>query len=314
VDIDNLLEIDKDKIFPPLPLEEWKSTKNTLHLFLQIIGKIRLALFPPLNHWWHVSLYLSPRGLTTRTIPYSLNNFEIELDLINHAVVVSTSNGLQKSFAVNDGLTVADFYKKLFSILSELGINVEIKALPYKTFSREPFETDIINSSYNKEYIERFMNVLSAVNNIFEEFHGRFLGKSTPVHLFWHSFDLALTRFSGKVAPKQEGFGMVNREAYSHEVISFGFWAGDDNFPAPAFYSYTYPEPPGLTKEPLKPGAAYWGNLTGSSIALLRYDEVRKSISPKKDILDFLESAYQAGGKLAGWDLEKLKTAATKSS
>jgi Family of unknown function (DUF5996) len=307
VNFEKNIQIDKDKIFPPLPLEEWKDTKNTLHLFLQIIGKIRLALFPPLNHWWHVSLYLSPRGLTTRTIPYRLSSFEIELDLINHIVVVSTSNGLQKSFAVYDGLTVADFYKKLFAILSELEIYVEIKALPYKVSSIEAFETNFKNFSYNKEFVERFMNILIVVNGIFEEFRGKFTGKSTPVHLFWHSFDLALTRFSGKRAHKQEGFGMVDREAYSHEVISFGFWAGDDNFPAPAFYSYTYPEPPGLINELLKPKEAYWGNLTGSSIALLRYDEVRKSTSPKKDILGFLESAYQAGGKLAGWDLEKLK-------
>ena len=296
-----------NKIFPPLPLEEWKETKNTLHLFLQIVGKIRLSLFPHINHWWNVSLYVSPRGLTTRTIPYNDDSFEIEFDFINHELVIITSDGSKKSFSLYNGLTIAEFYKNIFANLSELGIKTKIKAVPYKTFCTDPFETDTIHSSYDKKYIERFKDILTGINGIFEEFRGKFIGKSTPVHIFWHSFDLALTRFSGKPALVWEGAGMVDREAYSHEVISFGFWAGDDDIPAPAFYSYTAPEPKGLTDEPLSPESAYWGSIHGGAIALLMYENMRKSESPQKTLLDFLESAYQAGANRAGWDKEKFK-------
>ena len=301
------MNIETDRNFPPLPLEEWKETKNTLHLFLQIVGKIRLTLFPRLNHWWNVSLYVSPHGLTTRTIPYNYGSFEIEFDFINHALIIITSDGSEKSFSLYDGLTVAEFYKNIFTNLSELGIKTEIKAVPYKTFCTDPFATDTKHFSYDEEYIERFKSVLTGVNGIFEEFRGRFIGKSTPVHLFWHSFDLVLTRFSGRRAPAWEGAGMVDREAYSHEVISFGFWAGDDNIPAPAFYSYTAPEPKNLTEELLSPESAYWGLIRDSALALLMYDDVRKAESPRKIVLDFLESSYQAGANRAGWDKENLK-------
>jgi hypothetical protein len=291
---------DIKNLFPPLHLDKWSDTKNTLHLFVQIIGKIRLKLCPHQNHWWHAALYISPRGLTTRSIPYEFKNFEIELDLLDHKAIITTDEDT-RSFPLYDGLTVAEFYKILFTNLNELGIKVKIKAVPYDIFSKEPFETDTIHSAYDKEYIERFCRILIALNGIFEEFRGRFNGKSTPVHVFWHSFDLALTRFSGRTAPVREGTGKVDREAYSHEVISFGFWAGDNNIPAPAFYSYTFPEPESLTKESLEPEAAYWGSLRGGAIALLMYDDVRKSDSPDKVILDFLESAYRAGIKSAGW-------------
>jgi len=298
---------EKEVAFLPLPLEEWKETKNTLHLYLQIIGKIRLALFPRLNHWWHVPLYVSSRGLTTRAIPYTYGNFEVEFDFIDHALLISASGGARRQFSLRDGLSVAEFYKNIFAQLSALGVNAEIRAVPYDTISAEPFATDTRHASYDKEYVERFWRILVGVDNIFEEFRGRFTGKSTPVHLFWHSFDLALTRFSGRPAPVREGAGVVEREAYSHEVISFGFWAGDDNVPAPAFYSYTAPEPKGLTDEPLRPEAAYWGSLRGGAIALLMYDEVRTAESPRDAVLEFLESAYQAGANRAGWDQEKFK-------
>jgi hypothetical protein len=293
--------------FPPLPLAEWKESKNTLHLYLQIVGKIRLTVFPRLNHWWHVPLYVSARGLTTRAIPYGLGSFEIEFDFIEHALVIKTSAGARKSFPLRDGLSVAEFYKNVFTNLNALGIDVKIRAVPYEAPSTEPFETDTGHSSYDKEYVARFWHILVGVDAIFEEFRGRFTGKSTPVHLFWHSFDLALTRFSGKRAPEREGAGLVEREAYSHEVISFGFWAGDENVTAPAFYSYTFPEPVGLTEEPLRPASAFWGSQRGGAIALLMYDEVRGAGSPKEVVLDFLESAYEAGAKRAGWDAESFK-------
>ena len=296
-----------EEIFPPLPLEDWKETKNTLHLYLQIIGKIRLTLCPRQNHWWHAPLYVSTQGLTTRAIPYRFGSFEIEFDFINHRLNIITSNGDIRSFSLHDGFSVSEFYSKVFANLSALGIEVKILAVPYGTFTIEPFATDTKHFSYDKKYIEKFRQILISINGVFEEFRGWFIGKSTPVHLFWHSFDLALTRFSGKPAPIREGAGMVEREAYSHEVISFGFWAGDDNVKEPAFYSYTSPEPSGLTKEILMPEAAYWGNSGGGALALLKYNDIRRSKSPYKLILEFLESAYQAGAKTAKWDTQKFK-------
>jgi uncharacterized protein DUF5996 len=293
--------------FPALPLAEWKDTKTTLHLYLQIVGKIRLALFPRLNHWWHVTLYVSPRGLTTRGIPYGNGNFEIEFDFKDHALKIKCDTGESREFALHDRLTVAEFYRQVFENLNALGIEAKIWAVPYDVSSKTPFAEDIENMSYDKEYIEKFHHILVGVDNIFEEFRGRFNGKSTPVHVFWHSFDLALTRFSGKPAAVREGAGNVEAEAYSHEVISFGFWAGDDNTPAPAFYSYTAPEPAGLTEEPLRPAEAAWGTLRGGAIALLMYDDIREAESPREKVLEFLESAYQAGAKRAGWDTGSFK-------
>lgn len=296
----------KDYAFPPLPLAEWVATKNTLHLYLQVIGKLRLALFPRINHWWHVPLYVAPRGLTTRTIPYGYGSFEIDFDFVDHALVITTSGGDRQQFALHDGLSVSEFYRSVFGHLEALGIEARIRAVPYEAASTEPFATDTQNASYDKEYIERLRRVLIGIDGIFEEFRGRFIGKSTPVHLFWHSFDLALTRFSGRLAPVRDGAGMVEREAYSHEVISFGFWAGDNNVPYPAFYSYTAPEPPGLSDEPLRPDSALWNTANGS-MALLSYDDVRKSASPRDMVLDFLESCYQAGAGRAGWDMEDFR-------
>jgi len=293
--------------FPEIPLEAWRPTKNTLHLYCQIVGKIRLRLHPHLNHWWHVTLYVSPRGLTTRKIPYSGGNFEIEFDFHAHQLTMTTSSGKSEDFALYDGLSVADFYSSIFANLDKLGVGCEIRALPYEAPSTTPFAEDHENKSYDKEWVERYHRTLVTVDDILEEFRGRFLGKSTPVHMFWHSFDLALTRFSGKRAPVREGAGMVEREAYSHEVISFGFWFGDDRVPAPAFYSYTAPEPAGLADEPLSPPAAKWAESNGAHLALLMYDDARSSDDRRKTILEFLESAYQAGAKRAGWDAKELQ-------
>lgn len=291
--------------FPEMPLDAWRTTKNTLHLYLQIVGKIRLVTHPRFNHWWHVPLYVSPRGLTTRTIPYAGGNFEIELDFRDHELKMRTSDGRIEDFALYDGLTVADFYASVFANLAKLGIYPGIKAEPYEAPSTTPFADDHENKSYDKEYVERFHQILVAVDQIFEEFRGRFTGKSTPVHLFWHSFDLALTRFSGKLAPAIDGANMVTREAYSHEVISFGFWFGDDkenSVAAPAFYSYTAPLPEGLANEPLRPDKAFWRPDGG--MALLIYDEVRVTDDPRAIVIEFLESAYQAGAKRSGWNTD----------
>ena len=292
--------------FPDIPLEAWRPTKNTLHLYCQIVGKIRLAMHPRMNHWWHVPLYVTPRGLSTRTIPYAGGNFEIELDFCAHVLRISTSGKRVEDFALYDGLTVADFYSSLMANLEKLGIEPNIKAVPYEAPSTTPFAEDVENSSYDKEYVERFHRTLVTVDHILNEFRGRFYGKSTPVHMFWHSFDLALTRFSGKRVPPREGAGLVEREAYSHEVISFGFWFGDDRVPAPAFYSYTAPEPVGIAEEPLSPEAAKWAESNGAHLALLMYEDVRTSMSPRETVLDFLESAYLAGAKRAGWETDEL--------
>src|SRR5829696_6854449 len=266
-----------ESMFPPLPLEEWDESKETLHRYAQIVGKVRLAHSPFRNHWWHVPLYVTARGLTSSPIPYEHITFEISFDLLNNRLVVSTSEGEGFMFAMDD-LPVAEFHRKLFDGLGALGVEVSINSKAYEL---------------GDEYT-------------LEEFAGRFNGKTSPVHLFWHSFDLAVTRFSGRRAPEREGADKVTREAYSHEVISFGFWPGDRNTPAPAFYSYTAPEPDGLTGQPLRPEAAFWTPEGG--MALLMYDDLRKADSPKTTVLEFMESAYEAGAKSAGWDIEALRT------
>lgn len=290
-------------LFPPLPIDEWEPTKNALHLFFQIVGKVRLELFPKKNHWWHVTLYISSRGLTTRPIPFEDRIFEIEFDLIEHKLLVKDSHGGIKGFSLIN-LSVSDFYKKLFSILNELNIDVSIKSEPYDVpFSNIPFESDNMHIYTDKEKAKTFWIILTQVNSVFEDFAGKFVGKSTPVHLYWHHMDLAVTRFSGKVTP-YEGGTKADKEAYSHEVISFGFWAGDDNVRAPAFYSYTYPEPKGLAKEILSPEEAFWNTDSVSAMAIMMYDDVRNNESPQESIMDFLDSAYNAGAKLANWDFD----------
>lgn len=292
--------------FPPLPLDEWESTKDTLHLYLQIVGKIRLALAPRKNHWWFITLYVTSRGLETSPIPYKDFTFNIHFNFVEHKLVVTTSHGEKSEFPLEDGLSVAKFYKNLFDLLKEYGVNVSILAKPYDNKSTEPFATDNSHATYNKEYVNRFWRILVQVDDIFKEFSGRFNGKISPVQLFWHSLDLAVTRFSGKEAP-MEGGRLSDREAYSHEVISAGFWAGDDNMREPAFYCYTYPSPEGLDKEEILPETAMWIDANGSPMAILKYEDMRNADDPRWTLLSFLESTYQAGAKLAGWDVDKFK-------
>lgn len=295
-----------ESAFPLLPYESWLDAKNTLHRYFQVVGKIRLSLFPKQNHWWHVPFYISTRGLTTRPIPYGNGSFEIEFDFVDHAVNIYTSEGLKRNFPLQDGLSVSEFYRTLFGRLSALGIEPKIRPVPY-AIGGEPFDSDRGHRSYDKEAAGRFFRILTQLNPILETFRGRFTGKSTPVHFFWHSFDLAYTRFSGKPAPAREGAGIVEREAYSHEVISFGFWTGDENVPEPAFYSYTAPEPAGLAGEPIQPAGARWITIRGGAEAIFPYTAARNSENPRSAILDFYESAYQAGARKAGWDMEALK-------
>jgi hypothetical protein len=290
---------------PSLPLDEWEESKLTLHLFLQIVGKIRLALMPPQNHWWHVPLYVSSRGVTTRPIPVNGGAFEIALDLIDHKAGVTSTAGGSREFAL-PGQSVAEFYRQTFSALQALEIEAQIRPLPYDLPFETPFSEDGAHSAYDPEYVHRFWQILVWTYGVMSQFAGRFVGKTTPVHLFWHSFDLALTRFSGRQGPKMEGGNQVAREAYSHEAISFGFWAGDDKLREPAFYSYTYPEPEGLTEQPLEPEQAWWQSQETGSLAVYRYHDALESADPGAALLAFLESAYQAGARQAGWDLEAL--------
>lgn len=293
---------------PELPLAAWQDTKTTLHLYAQIVGKIRMALHPKLNHWWHVPLYLSPRGLTTQAIPAGDTLIELEFDFIDHKLLLCSSNGQQKVISLYDGLSVAGFYQAVLGSLKQLEVDVTIVAKPYdpaRVGSDIPFAEDNVHERYDAAYVTRFWQILAWVHTVFAEFKGRFSGKSTPVHLFWHSLDLTYTRFSGREAPMQGG-SPTDHEAYSHEVISFGFWAGDTSVPKPTFYSYTYPEPDSLKDAALLPEEARWLGTGGNAMALLDYDDVRRSENPKQMLLAFLESAYLAGATSANWDVKAL--------
>ncbi len=289
--------------FEPLPYEEWRPTKETLHLWCQIVGKIRMATHPRLNHWWHVTLYVSPRGLTTGTIPYGGASFDLEFDFFDHQLMLRRSDGDIRRIPL-PGLSVARFYQAVVENLAQSGIRVEILPHPYQHSSKVPFADDHQHAAYDRAWVERYWRTLLQINGILREFSGRFLGKQTPVHLFWHSFDLALTRFSGRPAPPLEAGSVSDREAYSHEVISFGFWPGDDTMREPALYSYTYPEPLGLASEPLSPGAAFWAQRNNNHLAVLPYNELVTADNPKPLVLEFLESAYQAGARRAAWPIE----------
>jgi hypothetical protein len=294
---------------PELPLEAWEDCKTTLHLFAQIVGKIRLKMMPRKNHWWNVTLYVSPQGLTTHAIPYGagLDTFEIALNLVRHRLELVTSRGESDTFPLGGGLSVAGFHEKLFTLLGERGIDVTILNRPYDLPVKKPFAEITEYASYQPEYVERYHRIMTWVNGVFEEFSGRFYGKTCPVQLYWHHMDLAVTRFSGKKEPPLAPDRTVaDKDAYSHEVISFGFWAGDETVRAPAFYSYTYLAPDGLDQEPLSPRAAAWVDAGGSPMATLMYDDLRLEDDPRQALLSYLESAYRAGAKLAGWDIEGL--------
>jgi Family of unknown function (DUF5996) len=292
---------------PKLPLADWEATKNTLHLWVQIVGKVRMASTHPRNHWWHVPLYVDVRGLTTRRM-HAENGvaFEIDFDFVDHRLVIATNQGAVTSFELVDGLSVAAFDEKLHATLAELDIDVLIREVPFGLPITTPLDADREHASYDRDAVERFWRILEWTDGVFEEFAGWYCGKTSPVHLFWHSFDLAVTRFGGKRVQENPDVDRVNRETYSHELVSFGFWAGDPRVPEPSYYSYTFPEPGGLRDRPLSPDEAVWGELNGGALALLGYEAVRTAADPRAALLAFLESAYQAGALESGWDRRDL--------
>ena len=295
------------KQLPPLPLDEWLETKKTLHLYIQVIGKIKLKLMPYKNHWWNIPLYINSRGLGTGPVPYKKRLIEINFDFCKHELVITTNHNETEILPLQNGLCVAEFYKRVFAMLSKLEVEVKILAKPYEFETNTPFGSDFQHCSYDKEYVTRFWKILSFIDPVFKEFSGRFIGKCSPVHLFWHSFDIAVTRFSGRKAPAAPGANRVNAEAYSHEVISAGFWAGDNNIKVPAFYSYTFPAPDGITDEQLLPaGKAKWIQQNGSPMAIYTYEDMLKETEPEKALLQFLESSYIAGAKRGNWDIDAL--------
>jgi Family of unknown function (DUF5996) len=295
---------------PALPLEGWEATKDTLHLWAQIVGKVRMASTAPRNHWWHVTLYVDVRGLTThRMHAPSGVTFQIDFDFLDHRLVVKTSRGEAESFALYDGLSVAAFDEQLHATLARLGIDVAIRELPFGVPMTTPFTDDTEHRSYDRDAVVRFWRILDWTDSVFEEFAGWYCGKTSPVHLFWHSLDLAVTRFGGRRVPAVPDADAVTREAYSHEVVSFGFWPGDKNVREPTYYSYTAPEPAGLRDVLLRPDSARWIDQGASSLAVLPYETVRTAPSPRAALLAFLESAYQAGAALAGWDRRDLESA-----
>jgi len=290
-------------VLPELPLEPWERTKETLHLWAQIVGKVRMASSAPRNHWWHVPLYVDVRGLTTRRL-HARNGvtFEIRFDFADHRLVVETSRGETESFELVDGLSVSAFDEQLHATLKSLGVDVAIRESPFGVPMTTPFPDDREHASYDRDAVVRFWRILDWTDGVFDEFSGSFSGKTSPVHLFWHSFDLAVTRFSGKRAPALPDADAVTQEAYSHEVVSFGFWAGDQNVREPTYYAYAAPEPPGLRERALQPRAARWVD----SLAQLPYEAVRTADDPRATLLAFLQSAYVAGAGALGWDIDEL--------
>jgi hypothetical protein len=292
-----------DSPWPPLPLAEWKDTYATLHMWTQVVGKIRLAQTPLVNHWWNVPLYVSARGLTTSAMPHGERTFEIEFDFLTHQLVVNCDDGSGTSLPLAPR-SVADFYRELMAALERLGLPVKIWTTPVEIPDPVPFDEDAAHASYDPGQAQRFWRVLVRAARVFEEFRARYVGKVSPVHFFWGSFDLAVTRFSGRRAPERAGADSITREAYSHECISHGFWPGGAVEGA-AFYSYTAPEPEGLRAAPVRPAAAFYSDELKEF--LLPYDELRRARAPDAALLDFLQSTYEAGAELARWDRAALE-------
>ena len=291
--------------FPAMPLDAWSPTKETLHRYLQIVGKIRLAVAPRRNHWWHIPFHLTGRGLTTRpmgTHPV----FAIDFDFVDHRLVVATSDGEVESISLL-GNSVASFYLEIMTFLGDLGVSLIMeRPEPFDLPDTTPFADDFHHHDYDPFWVNRYWRILSQINLILEEFAGEFSGKTSPVHHFWHTMDIAVTRFSDREVSQPPSVDSVTREAYSREVISSGFWFGDPTFPEPASYSYTSPEPPGLASTALEPQKAEWLDRGSSHLAVYRYDDARATEDPRASIMQFLDSAYSAGAALAGWDIDRL--------
>ena len=301
--------MNRDDSWPSLPYQEWKETCATLHMWTQIVGKIRLVLTPWTNHSWHVTLYLTARGLTTSPIPHGTRLFQIDFDFIDHKLLLTTSDGALREMPLGPQ-SVAQFYQTLMSILRELNLPVSINTTPNELPNPIPFERDETHRSYDPEYANRFWRVLLQADRVFKEFRSRFCGKCSPSHFFWGSFDLAVTRFSGQPAPQHPGGvphlpDAITREAYSQEVSSLGFWPGNDAMPQAIFYSYAYPEPKGFSEAKVKPEAASYNPQVKEFI--LPYDAVRAAESPDEMLLAFAQSTYDAASTLGNWDRAALE-------
>jgi hypothetical protein len=295
--------------FPSLALAVWKDTYATLHMWTQIVGKVRLALGPPINHFWGVTFYVSSRGLSTSPIPYADKTFgftfEVTFDFIAHSLDINTSLGETRSFRLMPR-TVAEFYAEFMDALHSLGIDVKIWPMPVEVPRPVRFTLDESHSAYDPEYAHRFWQVLASIDTVLKEFRSRFFGKCSPVHFFWGSFDLCVTRFSGRRAPERPDADPVTKEAYSHEVISVGFWPGDGEvIKDAAFYAYAAPEPPGLKERKVLPAQAFYSK--EKSEFFLMYDDVRQSADPRQTLLDFCQSTYEAAATLAHWDRPNLE-------
>jgi hypothetical protein len=295
--------------WPALPLNAWKDTYDTLHLCTQIVGKVRLELTPPVNHFWHVPLYVTSRGLNTSPIPYRDHAFSVYFDFIDHKLVIVTSDGGVAMIPLVPR-SVADFYHSFMSALKRLEIDVHINPMPQEVPNPIPFDQDNIQRSYDPEYVQRCWRILLSADTVMREFRGRFVGKCSPVHLFWGSFDLAVTRFSGRRAPVRPDADHITRESYSHECSSAGWWPGGvaangAYLDGPAFYSYAVPQPPGFAESKVRPEAAHYDDRLGEFVLL--YDDVRQAASPRHALMEFLQSTYEAAADCGKWDRAALE-------
>lgn len=292
--------------WPELPLDAWQDTYSTLHMWSQIVGKVRLALSPRTNHWWEVPFYVNTTGLTTSPIPYRRIIFEIQFDFIQHKLIIGTDQHTGRTLDLAP-MSVAEFYRRFMAALRELGIEVRIWKMPVEIPNPVAFDQDTQHASYDPEYAHRFWRILVATDAIFKEFRAKFIGKCSPVHFFWGSFDLAVTRFSGRRAPERPGADPITKEAYSHEVISCGFWPGGGDIKEPMYYAYAAPEPEGYAQQKVRPAQAFYHQQMKEF--LLPYDAVRAAPSPREALLAFLQSTYDAGADLGKWprrDLERV--------
>jgi hypothetical protein len=292
------------EMWPPLPLDQWKDTYATLHMWTQIVGKIRLALTPLVNHWWNVPLYVGARGLTTSLVPYRDTPFELWFDFIDHQLVLQLCDGSRKSLPLVSQ-PVSEFYRQVMHLMQSSGVQVKIWRMPVEVPDPIPFDEDRVHASYDPAAVQKFWRILLSAHCVLDEFRSRFLGKSSPIHFFWGSFDLAVTRFSGRRAPPRPGADRITQEAYSHEVSSLGFWPGGGKVPGAAFYSYAAPEPPGFRAWPVRPAAARYDTELGEF--LLMYDDVRRAPSPRQALLDFSQTTYEAAATLGHWDRQQLE-------
>ncbi|MBV8052770.1 MAG: hypothetical protein JOZ80_16405 [Acidobacteriaceae bacterium] len=292
------------ELWPPLPLSDWQPTYHNLHMWTQIVGKVRLALTPRINHWWNVPLYVTARGLTTSPIPFGKDTFEVQFDFLEHKLLIDRCDGAQKVMAL-EPRTVADFYKEFMDLLRALDIEVSIFAKPVEVPDPIPFAEDNLYHAYDADAAFRCWRILLSCESVFKKFRGRFVGKSSPVHFFWGSFDLAVTRFSGRRAPERPGADAMTREAYSHEVISAGWWPGGSGIDGPAFYSYTVPGPEALERQQISPESAFYHPELKEF--LLLYDDLRRAENPEQELLQFLQTTYEAGATLAHWNRAELE-------